>query len=107
MENYTVYILECADGSYYTGLTNDIYRRVFEHNNGQNKEAYTCSRRPVRLVFTYHFQNIDDAIAIEKQIKGWSRKKKAAIIQNNWQALPELSKCLNETSHEKMERNDR
>ena len=104
MERYTVYILLCSDGSYYTGVTNDILRRLDEHNSGEHKESYTYSRRPVSLVFSYHFSNIDDAIAIEKQIKGWSRKKKEAIIRNNWDALPELSQCLNKTSHKYMEK---
>ena len=99
MERYTVYILECRDGSYYTGLTNDIRRRVFEHNSGFNSESYTFSRRPVSLVFSYHFGNIEDAIAVEKQIKGWNRKKKEAIIAGRWDALPELSRCLNASSH--------
>ena len=104
MESYTVYILECSDESYYTGVTNDIVRRMYEHSSGQNKESYTHSRRPVRLVFSYHFHDIDDAIAIEKQIKGWTRKKKQAIINNDWDALPELSRCLNETSHKNKEK---
>jgi putative endonuclease len=99
MERYTVYILRCSDGSYYTGVTNDINRRLFEHNSGVNKESYTHSRRPVSLVFGCHFYDIEEAIALEKQIKGWTRKKKEAIINDNWDALPELSRCLNETSH--------
>ncbi|MBL3658834.1 GIY-YIG nuclease family protein [Fulvivirga sediminis] len=91
-KNYTVYILLCKDNSYYTGITNDIKRRLLEHLQGVNKNSYTYRRRPVKMVFCEHFQNVKDAIAFEKQIKGWSRKKKEALINREWNKLPELSK---------------
>ena len=99
MESYSVYILKCSDSSYYTGVTNDIERRIFEHNSGESKGAYTHSRRPVALVFHYQFNDINDAIAIEKQIKGWTRKKKEALIKEDWHGLKVLAECLNKTSH--------
>lgn len=95
-----VYLLRCRDGSYYTGVTNDINRRLSEHNSGVDPACYTYSRRPVSLAFCEEFANPNDAIAAEKQIKGWSRKKKEALIEKNWERLKELSRCLNATSHE-------
>jgi putative endonuclease len=99
METYTVYILKCADNSYYTGVTNDIDRRLYEHENAINLTCYTSRKRPIILVFCEHFEDINEAINFEKQIKGWSRKKKEAIINDNWDKLKELSICKNTTSH--------
>jgi putative endonuclease len=96
---FYVYILKCADGLYYTGVTNNIELRVKQHNMGINPNSYTFSRRPVELVFMNEFKYIDQAIAFEKKVKGWSRKKKEAIINDNWEDLKELSICRNETSH--------
>ena len=90
MKNYWVYILKCADGSYYTGVINNLERRVFEHNAGASC-SYTKSRRPVKLVFSEVFGNILDAIAAEKQIKGWRRSKKEALINGDWDKIVELS----------------
>ena len=87
-----VYIVECSDGSFYTGVTNNVDRRVAEHNEGLNNKAYTFKRRPVKLVYHVSFTDPQYAIAIEKQIKGWSRKKKIALIKGEWERLPELSK---------------
>ncbi|WP_316736084.1 GIY-YIG nuclease family protein [Pedobacter aquatilis] len=99
MKYYHVYILRCNDGSYYTGVTNDIERRFQEHVNGENKTCYTFNKRPLSLVFCDHFIDINQAIAFEKQIKGWGRKKKEAIISNNWEKLKELAICKNDTTH--------
>jgi len=95
---FYVYILKCADGSYYTGVTNDIELRFKQHNAGIDPTSYTYSRRPVELVFMNEFKYIDQAIAFEKQVKGWSRKKKEAIINDNWEDLKGLSICRNESS---------
>lgn len=97
--HFYVYILKCADNSYYTGVTNNLELRIKQHNIGLNPSSYTYSRRPVELVFMNEFKYIDQAIAFEKQIKGWSRRKKEAIIQNEWGELKELASCKNETSH--------
>lgn len=91
LNNYTVYILKCSDDSYYTGVTNDIERRLHEHQSAKIK-GYTSSRLPVELVFTHHFDNVNHAIAFEKQIKGWRRAKKEALIDGEWHLLPDLSK---------------
>ena len=92
MKQYFVYILLCSDNSYYTGITNNIERRLYEHESGLDPRAYTYKRRPVKLVFQEMFNDIHQAIAFEKQIKGWKRAKKEAIINGNWDLLPELSK---------------
>lgn len=76
MKIYYVYILKCSDNSYYTGVTNNINRRLNEHNFGLNKECYTFNKRPVDLVFYTEFNDVNQAIAFEKQVKGWSRKRK-------------------------------
>ena len=90
---YTVYILLCKDQSYYVGVTNDIETRLAQHKEGLNKRAYTHSRRPVKLIFQEHFHDINQAIAFEKQVKGWRREKKEALINLEWNKLPELSKA--------------
>jgi putative endonuclease len=92
MNQYFVYILLCSDNSYYTGVTNDIERRFYEHENGLNPDSYTHKRRPVKLVSCERFTEIEQAIAFEKQIKGWNRKKKEALINGEWELLPGLSK---------------
>jgi putative endonuclease len=88
-----LYILRCSDGSYYTGTTrhDDLDTRVSQHNLGMF-EGYTAKRRPVALVYSAHFERIVEAIAAERQIKGWSRKKKEALIRGEFEALPGLSK---------------
>jgi putative endonuclease len=92
MKQYHVYILFCSDGSYYTGITNDIERRLSEHQIGENTGCYTYKRRPVTLVFNEVFSDATSAIAFEKQVKGWRRAKKEAIIKGDWHLLPELSR---------------
>jgi putative endonuclease len=94
-----VYILECADYSYYVGVTNNVGRRFIEHNAGMHEESFTYKRRPLKLVFCKQFKSPIRAIKYEKQIKGWTRAKKEALIANNTQLLHELAKCKNETSH--------
>lgn len=87
----SVYILRCADGSYYTGLTRrPLEERVGEHNSGLIK-GYTSSRLPVHLVFAESFERLDQAIPLERQIKGWSRRKKEALISGNYELLSELA----------------
>jgi putative endonuclease len=99
MRYYYVYILKCFDNSYYTGVTNDIDRRFNEHQNGENTSCYTFKRRPLILVYCEKFLDVNQAIAFEKQVKGWSRKKKEAIINDSWEKLKELSICKNSSHH--------
>lgn len=89
--NYYVYILKCSDNSYYVGITNNVERRVYEHNEGIIK-GYTQSRKPVKLVYYQTFQEVNEAIAFEKQLKGWTRSKKEALISGNIFFLKKLSK---------------
>jgi putative endonuclease len=80
-----VYMLQCANGSYYVGSAtgDDLSKRVAEHQLG-TYPGYTSTRRPVRLVWSGHFERITDAIAVERKIKGWSRAKKAALVRGDW-----------------------
>lgn len=105
MKRYFVYILKCSDKSYYTGVTNDFESRIAVHNDGIDPFSYTFKRRPVELVFLQDFREIQEAIAFEKQVKGWSRKKKEAIIEEDWERLKSLSACKNHTSHKNFEKN--
>ena len=90
--NYYVYILECSDGSYYTGITSDLELRLYQHDSGYFPSCYTFKRRPVVLKYLEHFTIVADAICREKQVKGWSRKKKEALFRQDWNALIDLAK---------------
>ena len=86
-----MYILECADGSYYVGSTEDLERRTWEHNEGIGAK-YTARRRPIKLVYAAEFQSIAEAYEREKQVQGWGRAKREALIRGNYDALPELAR---------------
>jgi predicted GIY-YIG superfamily endonuclease len=88
------YILKCADGSFYTGRTNDLSERLTRHNAGRGPK-WTACRLPVQLVYQEHHENEESAIKREKQIKKWSRSKKEALIQEDAKKLKALSKQLN------------
>ena len=88
--SFYVYILRCADGSYYTGHTDNIEHRLAEHHEGRIP-GYTSSRRPVELVFQEEFPTRLEALEMERRIKGWSRHKKEALIVRNWELLAELA----------------
>jgi len=89
-KTYWVYILKCSDDSFYTGSTSNIEKRLSEHQNGTIK-GYTSSRRPVKLVFSDFFDRAYDAISAERQIKGWRRAKKKALIKGDFDLLAKLS----------------
>ena len=89
---YIVYIVECKDGSYYIVICNDLERGLWEHNTGQNINSYTYTRRPVELKYLETFTDVTQAIAREKQLKGWSRKKKQALIAENYEKLKEFAR---------------
>ena len=91
---FFVYILLCSDGSYYIGVTNDIERRIMEHNEGVDSSSFTYPRRPIELKFLEYYDDVIKAIEREKQLKGWSRKKKEALIEQNIPALKDLSKKI-------------
>ncbi len=88
---FYVYILLCSDGSYYTGHTDNPEKRLYEHNEGILKN-YTETRRPVRLIFQQAFNTRDEAFRAEMRIKGWSRKKKEALIRDDWSEVSDLSR---------------
>jgi putative endonuclease len=86
------YMLRGSDGSYYTGTTRDgLAARVVQHQAGVF-DGYTAHRRPVTLVFQQEFQRVEDAIAAERQVKGWRREKKEALIRGDFALLPALAR---------------
>ena len=90
MKPFFVYMLKCKDESYYIGHTDDIEKRIAEHNDGSIK-CYTQSRLPVTVVYTKDFATRDEALIAERQIKGWSRIKKEALIRDDWDMIKKLS----------------
>jgi len=92
MKQSYVYILKCADGTYYTGVTSNLTKRFYEHNAGIHPDSYTFNRRPLKLVFYCEFTDINLAIEKEKQIKKWSKAKKEALINGDYDALVNLAK---------------
>jgi predicted GIY-YIG superfamily endonuclease len=92
--SFWVYILRCADGSYYTGHTDDLEKRLSEHDSGA-RGNYTASRRPVKLVFSQECSSREEALAAERQIKGWSRRKKEAMMRSDWEEVSRLARGKN------------
>jgi putative endonuclease len=88
---FWVYILRCADDSYYTGHTDDLEKRIAEHSTGAIASCYTFKRRPLQLVFSQDFSTREEALASEQQIKGWSRKKKEAMMRGDWAEVSRLA----------------
>src|SRR5688572_3581998 len=95
---YAVYVLLCADNSYYTGLSNDLDKRIWQHETGFFPECYTYKRRPVRVLWHTRVETVEEAMGLEKQIKGWSRKKKEALINQDITELKKLSNYKKESS---------
>ena len=92
MKTYYVYILSCSDGSYYTGVTSNLSQRLLDHQGKKHLNSYTSSRLPVELAYYCTFTEITIAIETEKQIKKWSRAKKEALINEEYELLPNLAK---------------
>jgi len=86
-----MYILQCGDDSFYTGSTSDLERRLWEHQNSFGSN-YTRKRQPVKLVYFEEYERVDEAFYREKQVQGWSHKKKKALIEGRLADLIELSK---------------
>ena len=84
---YVVYILRCSDGTYYTGMTSDLEARIAAHQAGLESKAYTYSRRPVDYLWSQEFGTHDEAFQSERQIKGWTRAKKEALIRGDLDAV--------------------
>ena len=94
MDKAWVYILKCNDGSYYTGKTQNLQLRITQHQNGTFK-GYTSKRLPIKLVYSQGFPTYTEAIQAERQIKGWSRTKKEALIRGDFELLHDLAECRN------------
>jgi putative endonuclease len=92
-----MYILECCDGSYYVGSTKDLERRLSQHHEGLGAK-YTSKRLPVKLVYCEEYDRIDDAFYREKQVQGWRRAKREALINGDPDLLPILAKKVFEKS---------
>ena len=88
---FHAYLLRCNDGSYYAGHTDNLVLRIAHHQTGA-MGGYTAQRLPVELVWSETFQTRDEALTAERQIKGWSRAKKRALIDGNWDLMSELAK---------------
>lgn len=95
---FYAYIVRCSDASYYVGQTDDLEKRISDHNAGC-LNAYTRKRRPVKLVWAGEFQTREEALARERQLQGWSRAKKEALIAGNWERLRLLSRSATEIRH--------
>lgn len=91
-KSYYVYILQTSDSSFYTGATSDLPRRVYEHETGAVRTAYTYSRRPVKLLWAQECSSREESLRLEHQVKGWSRAKKIALIQNDYEKVHEIVK---------------
>ena len=91
MEFFFLYILQCSDSLFYVGHTDDIEKRLAQHQAGSSI-GFTFHRLPVKLVFLQSFQTRDEAFIAERKIKNWSRKKKEALINGNWNELVPWSK---------------
>ncbi|WP_298512509.1 GIY-YIG nuclease family protein [uncultured Kordia sp.] len=105
MKTYYVYILKCKDELLYVGMTNNLERRMNEHMLGLNKKCFTYKRRPLELIFHQDFNDVEQAIYFEKKIKKWSREKKLALAEDNFDMLQILSECRNAT-HSKYNKDD-
>jgi putative endonuclease len=88
-----MYMLKCCDGTYYTGSTWHLEQRINEHQSGMGAN-YTSKRLPVELVYYEQYERIDEAFNREKQVQGWGRKKKEALVDGRWDDLPILAKKI-------------
>ena len=98
MKTYYVYMVQCFDGTFYVGVTNDVERRYGEHSYGIDPTCYTFSRRPLQLVYVGEFTEIYDASAFEKKLKGWTHRKKRAFAQSKWDDLKRYGRGENRPS---------
>ena len=92
-----MYILACADGSYYTGSTTDLVERIHQHEIGIGAN-FTSKKLPVKLVYLEEFDRIEYAFRREKQIQKWSKAKKKALIEGDYEKLKASASCKNETN---------
>jgi predicted GIY-YIG superfamily endonuclease len=88
---FWAYIVRCVDGSYYSGHTDNLEKRLGEHQSGA-RDGYTATRRPVEMIWSQAFSTREEALAAELQIKGWSRAKKEAMMRGDWPGVSQLAK---------------
>jgi predicted GIY-YIG superfamily endonuclease len=86
VDGFYLYILKCADDSYYIGHTDNLEKRVAEHND-KKYYGYTCTRLPITLAYSEHFQTREEAFIAERKIKKWTRKKKEVLITYGWKGF--------------------
>ena len=98
---FYVYILRCSDGSYYTGHTDSLEKRMAEHQNGECG-GYTSTRLPVELLWSQDCTTREEALSAEQQIKGWSRKKKEAMMRSDWKTVQQIAWGTNNPLPEKL-----
>jgi len=96
---FYLYLIECNDNTYYIGVTNDLSRRLIEHQDGLSLNSYTHNRRPIKLKYYLEFDKMSEAIFYEKRLKKWSKAKKEAFFKREWDLLRELSKCKKNNSN--------
>jgi predicted GIY-YIG superfamily endonuclease len=101
---FWVYMLRCRDGSFYIGHTDHLEERMAAHTTG-SFPCFTRERRPVQLVFSQEFPAREEALAMERRIKGWSRAKKQALINGDWAQMKELARGRHQ--HQRRARGDR
>lgn len=94
MQDFYVYILLCNDGSFYVGHTDDLEKRLSAHEQRYFPFCYTASRLPVSLLFTQEFGTRDEALAMERMLKRWTRRKKQTLIDGDVQLLKQFSKRI-------------
>ena len=87
---FWVYILHCADNSYYTGHTDNLETRFSQHQTGEN-DCYTARRQPLKLIWSQECSSREEALSAERQIKGWSRRKKEAMMRGDWTEVSRLA----------------
>ena len=97
-----LYMLKCADGSFYVGHSDDLENRLAQHVSGSG-DSYTTTRRPVQLVFAAEFPSREEAITLERQIKGWSRKKKEALCRDDWEEISRLARSRGSSPEQESE----
>ena len=95
LERAYVYILRCFDGTFYVGVTRDIDRRIAQHHDGWDRICYTYNRRPLKVAHVSEFELLTDAIAFEKQLKGWSHRKKRAFVEGKFDELKRFARGPN------------
>jgi len=99
MKFYYVYILRCADDTFYTGITGNFDKRMIQHTEGHYRDCYTFRGRPLKLEYCLEFSDVIQAIIFEKRVKGWTRAKKMALIIDDFETIQWLSECRNFTHH--------